>query len=79
MFGALPKSAHPGAKKALAEIWNAEDERYALDAVRNFETAYGTEFPKAVAKITNDVEVLLAVYNGTRVERPDDHHHPEAA
>src|SRR5256885_1027585 len=23
-LGALPKSAHPGAKKALAEIWNAE-------------------------------------------------------
>ena len=25
VLGALPKSAHPGAKKALAEIWNAED------------------------------------------------------
>jgi transposase-like protein len=24
VLGALPKSAHPGAKKALAEIWNAE-------------------------------------------------------
>ena len=30
---ALPKSAHPGAKKALAEIWNAEDRDHALDAV----------------------------------------------
>ena len=27
VLGALPKSAHPGAKKALAEIWNAEDKR----------------------------------------------------
>jgi transposase-like protein len=27
VLGALPKSAHPGAKKALAEIWNAEDRR----------------------------------------------------
>src|SRR5215207_28341 len=25
VLGALPKSAHPGAKKALAEIWKAED------------------------------------------------------
>src|SRR5437762_7379491 len=25
VLGALPKSAHPGAKKALAEIWGAED------------------------------------------------------
>jgi hypothetical protein len=37
VLGALPKSAHPGAKKALAEIWNAEDRRHALDAVRAFE------------------------------------------
>jgi hypothetical protein len=25
VLGAPPTSAHPGAKKALAEIWNAED------------------------------------------------------
>ena len=46
ILGALPKSAHPGAKKALAEIWNAEDRRHALDAVRAFETAYGAKFPR---------------------------------
>ncbi len=63
VLGALPKSAHPGAKKALAEIWNAEDKQHALDAVTAFEAAYGTKFPKAVAKITDDVEVLLAVYD----------------
>ena len=63
ILGALPKSAHPGAKKALAEIWNAEDRRHALDAVRAFETAYGAKFPKAVAKITDDVEELLAFYD----------------
>jgi transposase-like protein len=63
VLGALPKSAHPGAKKALAEIWNAEDRRHALDAVRAFETAYGAKFPKAVAKITGDVEELLAFYD----------------
>src|SRR6187455_1885224 len=63
VLGALPKSAHPGARKALAEIWNAEDRRHALDAVRAFEAAYGARFPKAVAKITDDVEELLAFYD----------------
>ena len=62
VLAALPKSAHPGAKKALAEIWNAEDKRHALDAVKTFEAAYGAKFPKAVAKITDDVEQLLAFY-----------------
>jgi putative transposase len=63
VLGALPKSAHPGAKKALAEIWNAEDRRHALDAVTRFKTAYGAKFGKAVAKITNDIDVLLAFYD----------------
>lgn len=63
VLGALPKSAHPGAKKALAEIWNAEDRHHALDAVTSFKTAYGAKFPKAVAKIADDIEVLLAFYD----------------
>jgi transposase-like protein len=63
VLAALPKSAHPGAKKALAEIWNAEDRRRALDAVTAFEAAYGAKFPKAVAKITDDVDVLLTFYD----------------
>src|ERR687889_2887130 len=63
VLGALPKSAHPGAKKALAEIWNAEDKRRALDAVASFKAAYGTKFAKAVAKITDDLDELLAFYD----------------
>lgn len=39
---ALPKSAHPGVKKALAEIWNAENRRHAPDAATAFQAAYGT-------------------------------------
>jgi transposase-like protein len=62
VLGALPKSAHPGAKKALAEIWNAEDQTHALDAVAAFKGAYGAKFPKAVAKITDDLDELLAFY-----------------
>jgi transposase-like protein len=63
VLAALPKSAHPSAKRALAEIWNAEDKAHALDAVKAFEAAYGAKFPKAVAKITDDVEQLLAFYD----------------
>jgi putative transposase len=63
VLAALPKSAHPGAKKALAEIWNAEDKRHALEAVKAFEDTYGAKFPKAVAKITDDVDQLLAFYD----------------
>jgi transposase-like protein len=63
VLAALPKSAHPGAKKALAEIWGAEGRRHALDAVAAFKAAYGAKFPKAVAKITDDVDQLLAFYD----------------
>jgi hypothetical protein len=63
VLGALPKSAHPGAKKALAEIWNAEDRAHALDAVSAFKAAYGAKFGKAVAKITDDLDELLAFYD----------------
>jgi Transposase, Mutator family len=35
VLAALPKSAHPGAKKALAEIWNAEDKQHALTPSRS--------------------------------------------
>jgi transposase-like protein len=59
----LPKSAHPGAKKALAEMWNAEDRDHALAAAKAFEAAYGAKFPKAVAKITDDLDELLAFYD----------------
>src|ERR1022692_1709341 len=63
VLGALPKSAHPGAKKALAEIWGAEDKRHALAAVNAFDAAYGAKFPKAAAKITDDMRQLLAFFD----------------
>ncbi len=63
VLSALPKSAHPGAKKALAEIWNAEDRDHACRAVAAFKLAYGAKFSKAVDKITNDLDELLAFYD----------------
>ncbi len=63
VLAALPKSAQPGAKKALAEIWNAEDKAHALTAVKAFENDYRAKFAKAVAKITDDPDALLAFYD----------------
>jgi len=63
VLAALPKSAHPGAKAALAEIYNAEDREHALKAVKSFEDLYGAKWPKAVAKITEHLDVLLAFYD----------------
>ena len=60
---ALPKSAHPNAKTALAQIWNAEDRDHARRAVAAFKLAYGAKFAKAVAKITDDLDELLAFYD----------------
>jgi transposase-like protein len=63
VLAALPKSAHPGAKAALAEIYQAEDRAQALAAAKAFEAGYGTKWPKAVAKITEHLDVLLAFYD----------------
>jgi len=63
VLAALPKSAHPGAKKHLAEIWNAEDKTHAEQAATAFEAAYGAKFPKATAKVTGELDTLLAFYD----------------
>jgi transposase-like protein len=63
VLAAMPKSAHPAAKKALAEIWGAEDKTHALAAVKVFADLFGAKFPKAVAKITDDLDELLAFYD----------------
>ena len=63
VLSALPKSAHPGAKAALAEIFNAEDKDHALKAAQAFEDLYGAKWPKATAKITEHLDVLLAFYD----------------
>jgi putative transposase len=63
VLSALPKSAHPSAKAALAEIWGAEDKTHALAAAKAFAADFSAKFLKAVAKITDDVDVLLAFYD----------------
>ena len=63
VLNALPKTAHPGAKTALAQIYNAEDRNHAHAAAKQFDAAYGAKFPKAVKKITDDLDVLLTFYD----------------
>jgi hypothetical protein len=63
VLAALPKSVHKDAKAALAETYNAEDREHAQAAARASEATYGAKWPKAVAKITEDLDVLLAFYD----------------
>ncbi|MFD8101132.1 IS256 family transposase [Nocardia fluminea] len=62
VLSALPKSAHPGATAALKEIYNAEDIDHAQGAIKAFGLDYGKKYPKAVAKIVDDADVLLEFY-----------------
>ncbi len=63
VLGAMPKTAHPAAKTALAAIYNAENKTKAAAAAKDFAATYGAKFGKAVAKITDDLDVLLAFYD----------------
>ena len=62
VLAALPKSAHPAALSAIKEIYNAEDIDHAQIAIKAFEVDYGAKYPKAVAKIVEDADVLLEFY-----------------
>ena len=62
VLAALPKSAHPGALAVMREIYNAEDIDKAQRAIKAFEIDYGAKYPKAVAKIVDDADVLLEFY-----------------
>ena len=62
VLAALPKSAHPGAIAAMREIYNAEDIDKAQVAIKAFEIDYAAKYPKAVAKIVDDADVLLEFY-----------------
>ena len=63
VLAALPKSAHPGAITAMQQIYNAENGDLARVAAKAFAIDYGTKFPKAVAKIVDELDVLLEFYN----------------
>ncbi|MFD8968181.1 transposase [Streptomyces sp. NPDC059568] len=60
---ALPKSAQPGAVKAMQEIHNTEDRAHTEQAIEAFSKTYGTKWPKAVAEIVEDRKGLLTFYD----------------
>ncbi|MFD3976028.1 IS256 family transposase [Streptomyces cyaneofuscatus] len=63
VLDSLPKSAQPGAKKAIQDIYSAEDKKHAEAAIKTFVQLYGAKFPKAVKKITDDQAELLTFYD----------------
>lgn len=63
VLSALPKSAQPTARRMLAEIRDAEDRDHAVRAADAFAHEYGAKWPKAVAKIVDDLEVLLTFFD----------------
>ena len=63
VLSALPKSAQPTARRMLAEIRDAEDRQHAVTAAKAFAAEFGAKWPKAVAKIDDDLEPLLAFYD----------------
>ena len=45
------------------DLWNAENKKKARTAAKAFAALFGAKFPKAVAKITDDLDQLLAFYD----------------
>lgn len=63
VLDALPKSAQPAAKRAIQEIYNAEDREHAVKAIAAFAKQYGAKYPKVVKRLTDDEEELLAFFD----------------
>ncbi|CAN5799113.1 transposase [soil metagenome] len=62
VLAALPKRLHGRAKELLRAIWDAQDRAAAVDAAGTFATEF-SKYPKATAKITQDLDVLLAFFD----------------
>jgi len=63
ILNALPSSAQAAARRALTEVRDAEDRAHAETAAQRFADLYGAKWPKAVAKLTDDLDPLLAFYD----------------
>ncbi len=63
ILDSLPKSVHARASRAIREITEAENKAEARKAVKEFAGEFGVKWPKAVAKISEDEEALLAYYD----------------
>jgi putative transposase len=63
VLNALAKSAQPAARRALAEIRDAKDRAHAEAAINAFADEFGAKWPKAVAKVTDKPDALLAFFD----------------
>lgn len=63
VLDSMPKSVHSRAKAAIKEITEAENKKEAGKAIEEFAGEFGVKWPKAVAKITSEKEVLLTFYD----------------
>lgn len=68
VLAALPTRLHGDAKAALAKIYTADSRADAIDAAHKFASDFAA-YPKAVTKITRDLDVLLTFY-----DFPAEHH-----
>ncbi|KQW00351.1 transposase [Streptomyces sp. Root369] len=59
----LAKSAQFAAKKAVQDLYNAEDREHVAKAIKVFAQQYGAKFPKGVERIVDDEDELLAFYD----------------
>ena len=62
VLDALPTRLHADAKTALVAIYGADSRTAALDAVQRFAEGFAA-FPKAVVKITGQLDELLAFFD----------------
>jgi transposase-like protein len=59
----MPKSLHAKAKAMLQDIWMAATRQDALKAFASFVQTFEAKYPKAVACLVKDQEVLLTFYD----------------
>jgi transposase-like protein len=63
ILDALPKRLHRSAKAAIHEIYQSETRADAEAGIDDFARVYADKYPKAVAKLTKDRDVLLTFYD----------------
>jgi transposase-like protein len=63
VLNVLPQSVQPTARRMLAEVRDAEDRDHAQAAIQTFAREFGAKWPKAVAKVVDDTQALLAFFD----------------
>jgi putative transposase len=63
ILDSMPKSVHGRAKVAIREVTEAENKKEAEKAIEAFTSEFSAKWPKAVSKIVEDEEALLAFYD----------------